>query len=100
MTFHCRGMTSSVSVMSSPIFTIRSDPQQEQVVGASMTLRSRGRWSGKGLRVGRRRSKPAPAEIFATFWAPISSSVAAASSSSSCSSIWSINRARRSELWP
>lgn len=37
---------------------------------------------------------------FTTFSATISSSVAAASSSSSCNSIWSIRRARRSDLWP
>jgi hypothetical protein len=59
MTFHCRGMTSSVSVMSSPIFTMRADPQQVQEVGASTTTRSRGRCSGNGLRAGRRRSKAA-----------------------------------------
>ena len=43
ITFHCRGMTSSVSVMSSPIFTMRVDPQQVQEAGASTTTRSRGK---------------------------------------------------------
>ena len=86
--------------MSSPIFTMRSEPQQEQAVGASITTRSRGRCSGNGLRTGRRRSNPATVVVFANFPAAISSSVAAASSSSSCNSIWSISRARRSELWP
>ena len=43
ITFHCRGMTSSVSVMSSPIFTMRPDPQQVQEAGASTTTRSRGK---------------------------------------------------------
>ena len=33
-TFHCRGITSSVSVTSSPSFDSRSDPQQAQLVGA------------------------------------------------------------------
>jgi hypothetical protein len=58
-------MTSSVSVMSWPIFTMRSAPQHDQRVGASITTRSRGTlsWfankplpgngcSGKGLRRG------------------------------------------------
>ena len=66
ITFHCRGMTSSVSVMSSPIFTMRSEPQQEQAVGASITTRSRGRCSGNGLRAGRRRSNPATVVVFAS----------------------------------
>ncbi|TCU16178.1 hypothetical protein EV130_11942 [Rhizobium azibense] len=87
--------------MSSPIFTMRGEPQQVQVDGASMTRRSRGRCSGNGLRAGRRRSK---AETFvilvATRSAAISSSVASASSSWSCNFICSISRARRSELWP
>ncbi|KAA8605158.1 hypothetical protein AL037_21530, partial [Salipiger aestuarii] len=55
ITFHCRGMTAGVSVMSSPIFTMRSDPQQEQAEGASITTRWRGKCSGNGLRAGRRR---------------------------------------------
>ena len=40
ITFHCRGTTSSVSVMSSPIFTIRDDPQQLQLTGAEWRLDS------------------------------------------------------------
>ena len=78
ITFPCRVMTSSVSVMSSPIFTMPSEPQQEHAAGASITTRSGGRWSGNGLRAGRRRSNPATAVVFA-FPAAISSSVAAAS---------------------
>jgi len=56
ITFHCRGMTSSVSVMSSPSFDSFADPQQGQLSGAAMTMRSRGRCSGNGLREGRLRS--------------------------------------------
>jgi hypothetical protein len=37
-------------VTSSPIFTIRSDPQHAQAEGASTTTRSRGRCSGNGFR--------------------------------------------------
>ena len=40
---HCRGITSSVSVMSSPSFDSFADPQQGQLSGAAMTTRSRGR---------------------------------------------------------
>jgi hypothetical protein len=42
-------MTSSVSVMSQPIFTMWSEPQHEQLVGASITTRSRGKCAGKDL---------------------------------------------------
>ena len=59
ITFHWRGMTSSVSVMSSPSFASRDEPQAAQLQGASITTRSRGRWSGNGLRTGLRRSKAA-----------------------------------------
>jgi hypothetical protein len=55
ITFHCRGTTSSVSVMSSPSFDSRCEPQQGQQAGAGITTRSRGRWSGNGLRDGRLR---------------------------------------------
>jgi len=48
ITFHWRGMTSSVSVISSPIFTIRSEPQQVPLLGASTTTRSRGTMVGEG----------------------------------------------------
>ena len=43
ITFHCRGITSSVSVMSSPSFDSFAEPQQGQLSGAAMTMRSRGR---------------------------------------------------------
>ena len=43
ITFHCRGMTSSVSVMSSPSLDSFADPQQGQLSGAAITTRSRGR---------------------------------------------------------
>ena len=43
ITFQRRGITSSVSVMSSPSFDSRADPQHGQVCGAAMTTRSRGR---------------------------------------------------------
>jgi hypothetical protein len=95
ITFHCRGTTSSVSVMSSPSFTIRLEPQQPQAVGASITTRSRGRCAGKGLRAGRRRVK-ARTGVFAA----AARSAAAASSSSSCSSSWSSSRALRSDRTP
>ena len=43
ITFHCRGITSSVSVMSSPSFDSFVEPQQGQRSGAGITMRSRGR---------------------------------------------------------
>ena len=49
MTFHARGMTSSVSVTSSPSFDRREPPQAGHEHGAGMTTRSRGRCSGKWL---------------------------------------------------
>jgi hypothetical protein len=49
ITFHWRGMTSSVSVMSSPIFTMRSEPQHKQLVGALITTRSRGAMTESGV---------------------------------------------------
>jgi hypothetical protein len=57
ITFHCRGMTSSVSVISSPSFDSFDNPQHGQLSGAAITIRSRGKWSGKGLRDGRLRWK-------------------------------------------
>src|SRR5437899_11803522 len=57
ITFHCRGMTSSVSVMSSPSFDSFEEPQQGQLPGSATTTRSRGRCSGNGLRDGRLRWK-------------------------------------------
>src|SRR5437763_9671421 len=55
ITFHCRGMTSSVSVISSPSFESFDDPQQGQFSGAAITTRSRGKRSGNDLRDGRLR---------------------------------------------
>src|SRR5260370_24150747 len=55
ITFQDFGMTSSVSVMSSPSLDSRAPPQQAQAVGPGMITRSRGRWSGNGLRDGRLR---------------------------------------------
>jgi len=43
ITCHCRGITSSVSVMSSPSFDNFVEPQHGQHSGAGMTMRSRGR---------------------------------------------------------
>jgi len=68
---------------SSPIFTIRAEPQQLQEAGASTTTPSRGKWSGNGVFAGGRRSNAATEVSFATFSAAIASSVAAASSASS-----------------
>src|SRR4051812_43014292 len=44
ITFQRRGITSSVSVTSSPSFDSLADPQQGQVCGAAMTTRSRDRY--------------------------------------------------------
>ena len=57
MTFHARGITSSVSVTSSPSFDRRVPPQAGQEHGAGTTTRSRGRCSGNGFLAGRLRSK-------------------------------------------
>ena len=101
ITFHWRGITSSVSVMSSPSFDSFVEPQQGQLSGAAMTTRSRGRCSGNGLRDGRLRWNDCTVCVrAAAFSAASSSSVAAASSSSSCSSICSSSRALRSERVP
>jgi hypothetical protein len=100
ITFQDRGTTSSVSV-TSPSFDSFTEPQHGQLVGAGTTTRSRGRCSGKGLRTGWRRKVGAGSDAWrAVASAAISSSVAAASSSASWSSIWSINRAVRSERRP
>jgi hypothetical protein len=48
ITFHWRGITSSVSVIVSPSLHNLSEPQHGQLAGAGTTTRSRGRWSGKG----------------------------------------------------
>ena len=87
ITFHRRGITSSVSVTSSPIFDSPSDPQHVQAMGAGTTTRSRGRCSGKGLRDGLRRTNSfTSVDLAAAFSAGNSSSVALAVSSSSASS--------------
>ena len=52
MTFHRRGVISSVCVTSSPSLRRREPPQHAHAVGASITTRSRGRCSGKVLRSG------------------------------------------------
>jgi hypothetical protein len=48
ITLKRRGISSSVSVTSSPSFDNRDPPQQAQVVGGSMTTRSRSIVSGQG----------------------------------------------------
>jgi hypothetical protein len=48
ITFQLRGITSNVSVTSSPSLRSRAPPQHMQVAGAGSTTRSRGRCSGKG----------------------------------------------------
>jgi hypothetical protein len=101
ITFHWRGITSKVSVTSSPSLDSLSEPQQAQTSGAGMTTRSRGRWSGKGLRDGLLRVNDLTVEVRAAACsAASSSSLALASSSSSSSSSWSSRRALRSERWP
>ena len=88
ITFHWRGITSSVSVTSSPSLRSRAPPQQAQAVGPGTITRSRGRCSGKGWRAGRLRVNAATFVVLAAaISAASSSSVAVASSSSSCSSI-------------
>ena len=84
ITFHWRGITSSVSVTSSPIFDSFSEPQHAQNVGGGTTFRSRGICAGNGLRAGLRRVNPSTCVVSAAaFSAASSSSVAFASSSSS-----------------
>src|SRR3954468_12183351 len=119
--FHRRGITSSVSVTSSPSLrsrglplaqaalaltasgeaALRREPQHRQATGPGSTTRSRGRCSGKGWRAGRLRVKATTLVVFATARsAAISSSLAELSSSSNASSIWSNSRTVRSERWP
>ena len=84
ITFHWRGMDSSVSVTVSPSLESRDPPQQAHEVGAGATTRSRGRLAGKGWREGFLRVKPATVVVLAAaFSAAASSSAAVASSSSS-----------------
>ena len=70
MTFHDRGITSSVSVTSSPSRESREPPQAGQEHGAGMTTRSRGRCWGNGLRTGRLRSNGAMLVVVAAGLAP------------------------------
>jgi hypothetical protein len=66
-----------------------------------MTTRSRGRCSGNGFLEGFLRSKVGTLVVFATAAsAARSSSLASPSKSSSCNSIWSSKRRRRSALAP
>jgi hypothetical protein len=83
ITFHCRGTTSIVSVISSPNFDSRDDPQQGQLSGAAITMRSRGRWSGNGSREGRLRWNDWTVRDLAAACSAASSSSAADASSSS-----------------
>jgi hypothetical protein len=87
ITFHCRGMTSSVSVTSSPILVSRDEPQAAQLQGAGSTTRSRGRCSGNGLRTGLRRWK-APTVVLA-FSAAAAASASSSEAVVSISSSWS-----------
>src|ERR1700687_3130735 len=90
MTFHWRGIDSSVSVTSSPSLDNRDPPQQAQLDGAAIITRSRGRCSGNGLREGRLRVKADTVVVLAfaaACSAAISSSLAVVANSSSCNSI-------------
>ena len=101
ITFHWRGTTSSVSVISSPNFDSLCEPQQGQFSGAVMTMRSRGKCPGNGFFDGRLRSNELTVCVRAAARsAASSSSVADASRSSNCSSICSRSRALRSERLP
>ena len=96
-----RGISSSVSVTSSPSLDSRDPPQQAQAVGGSMTTRSRSIFSGQGLRAGRLRVKARTLWVFAAAaLAASSSSLAVVTRSSSCNSNCSISRAVRSERCP
>jgi hypothetical protein len=91
ITFQDFGMTSSVSVMSSPSWDSGAPLQQAQAVGPGMITRSRGRWAGNGLRDGRLRVNDATVVVVfvvlaAAISAASSSSVAAVSNSSSVNS--------------
>src|SRR6188472_1584600 len=103
MTFHLIGSISSVSVVSSPSLD-SLPPQQGQAVGDGRTTRSRGRWAGRGARTGwprgglsGRRVRPS---LPAAFSALAASSLAAATSSPSWSSSWSISLRPRSDEAP
>ena len=98
ITFHCRGITSSVSVTVSP--SSDSLPWQHgHSVGPGITTRSRGRCAGNGPRTGLARvARPATSPAGSGRLA--SASAVVASSSSSCSSNWSSKRRLRSEVGP
>lgn len=102
MTLKRRGISSSVSVTSSPSFDSREPPQQAHVVAdAAMTMRSHSIFSGHGLRTGRWRVKArTDCVLVAASSAASSSSAADATSSSSCNSNWSIRRCVRSRRGP
>src|SRR5205085_6828060 len=87
ITFQDLGMTSSVSVMSSPSLDSRDPPQQLQATGPGTITRSRGKCSGNGLRDGRLRANDATFVVLAAaISAASSSSVAEVSNSSSVNS--------------
>jgi hypothetical protein len=75
ITFQLRGITSSVSVTSSPSLARRAPPQHAQVEGPGMTIRSRGRCAGNGRRAGRVR-------VNAATWLVLAAAISAANSSS------------------
>jgi len=98
-TFHWRGITSSVSVMSSP--NLASLPWQHgHSIGPGITTRSRGRCAGNGPRTGLRRMAGRGGTSSLSRPSAASSSAAVASSSSSCSSSWSSSLRPRSEEAP
>ena len=96
ITFHWRGITSSVSVTSSPSLDRRAPPQQGQAVGAGIDHPLARQVLGERLARGplAREGGDASWSCAAAVSAASSSSVAVASSSSSCSSSWSSSRAR------
>jgi hypothetical protein len=87
-------------VTSSPSFDSFVEPQQGQLCGAVITIRSRGRCSGNGFRAGRLRSKVLTTVDDEERSASNSSSVAFASASANCISSWSRSRSLRSERAP
>ena len=98
-TFHWRGITSSVSVTSSP--SLASLPLQHgHSVGPGITTRSRGKCAGNGPRTGLRRRVRRGGSPSGSGPSAASSSAAAASSSSSCSSNWSSSLRPRSDEAP
>ena len=98
ITFHCRGMTSSVSVMVSPSLA-SLPPQHGHALGPAITTRSRGRCAGNGARTGFLRVNGCTV-VLPTGTAAISSSAALAAASSSCNSTWSSSLRPRSQDCP